>query len=46
MRLRPLLHVSPHDELADLYPGSGGVTRAFDRFRRSEISDGSQEARP
>lgn len=41
-----LLGLEPHDELADLYPGSGGVTRAFDRFRRSEISDGSQEARP
>ena len=36
-----LLGLEPHDELADLYPGSGGVTRAFDRFRRVAIENGS-----
>ena len=36
-----LLGLEPHDELADLFPGSGGVTRAFDRFRRVAIDNGS-----
>ena len=36
-----LLGLEPHDELADLFPGSGGVTRAFDRFRRVSIDNGS-----
>ena len=40
-----LLGAQPGDELADLFPGSGGVSRAWEEWnRRASTDDGSQAA--
>lgn len=41
-----LLGLEPHDELSDLFPGSGGVLRAWEIYTSSQVLDDGSRADP